>query len=218
MQVSIICSNVAHPIMPYLEAWKKEQESSGHQVDILSESRQLASGEILFLVSCSERVTQEFRNCFKHVLVLHASDLPKGRGWSPYIWDILSGKDEIVLSLIEAKDQIDTGKIWKKLNIFVPNNFLWDEINTALFKGEVNLMSWAVENCETVVPVEQDNNVEPTYWPRRTLQDSRLDPNKTLAEQFDLMRVCDPIRYPAFIEINGRKYKLILERFDEETN
>lgn len=218
MRVSIICSNVEHPVGPYLEVWKKAQEGNGHKVDILSQSTDVVSGDILFLVSCSERIPQHVRNRFKHVLVLHASDLPKGRGWSPYIWDILSGEDEIVLSLIEAEDQIDTGKIWKKTRVLISKTHLYDELNQVLFQAEVSLMSWAVENYKTVMPAEQDRNVEPTYWPRRTVQDSRLDINKTLAEQFDLLRVCDPIRYPAFFEINGRKYKLTLDRFDEEKN
>ena len=218
MRVSIICSNATHPIVPHLETWKVEQENCGHQIDILSQSGHLESGDILFLVSCSEKITQQVRDRFKHVFVLHASDLPKGRGWSPYIWDILSGKNEIVLSLIDAQNQIDTGKVWQKIHIPIPSNFLYDEVNRALFHGEVSLMSWAIENYKTVTPVEQNYNVEPTYWPRRTAEDSRLDPNKTLAEQFDLLRLCDPNRYPAFLEINGRKYKLTLDRFDEKTN
>ncbi len=218
MRISIICSNVLHPIMPYLEAWKKEQQSSSSRVQIVSESADLSSGDILFVVSCSEKITQHVRHRFRHVLVLHASDLPKGRGWSPYIWDILSGKNEIILSLIEAEDQIDTGKIWKKIRIPVPNHFLWNEINHALFQGEIGLMNWAVEHSKTVVPMEQDRNIQPTYWPKRAVQDSCLDINKTIAEQFDLLRVCDPHRYPVFFEINGQKYKLILEKFDEKTD
>lgn len=218
MRISIFCNNFSHPIIPYLEAWKKELQGTGSQVKIVSESAHLSSGDILFLVSCSEKITQDLRQRYKHVLVLHASDLPKGRGWSPYIWDILSGKNEIILSLIEAEDQIDTGKIWKKIRIPVPNNFLWNEINEALFRGEVGLMTWAVNHCETVLPLEQDKKIQPTYWPKRTAQDSCLDINKTIAEQFDLLRVCDPHRYPAFFEIKGQKYKLILEKFDEKTD
>ena len=40
-------------------------------------------GDILFLISCSERIGDAYRQKYRHVLVLHASDLPKGRGWSP---------------------------------------------------------------------------------------------------------------------------------------
>ena len=31
-------------------------------------------------------------------------------------------------------------------------------------------------------------------------------------DQFDLMRTCDPNRYPAFFELYGKKYKIILEK------
>ena len=66
-------------------------------------------GDILFLVSCSEIVKKDIRMKFRHTLVLHASSLPKGRGWSPHIWEILNGADQIVISLLEAEDKIDSG-------------------------------------------------------------------------------------------------------------
>ena len=49
-----------------------------------------------------------------YTLVLHASDLPDGRGWSPHVWDVISGKSSLTLSLINAEDSVDTGHIWKK--------------------------------------------------------------------------------------------------------
>jgi methionyl-tRNA formyltransferase len=33
-----------------------------------------------------------------------------------------------------------------------------------------------------------------------------------LAEQFDLQRICDPERYPAFFELHGHRYKLTLDK------
>ena len=39
---------------------------------------------------------------------------------------------------------------------------------------------------------------------------------KSIKEQFDLLRICDPDRYPAYFEMHGRKYKLRLEYYDEE--
>jgi methionyl-tRNA formyltransferase len=48
-------------------------------------------------------------------LVLHASDLPAGRGWSPHIWAITNGAESVTLSLLEAEDQVDSGRIWKKM-------------------------------------------------------------------------------------------------------
>ena len=73
------------------------------------------------MISCSEKISKRVIAQFEHVLVLHASDLPKGRGWSPHIWEILNRSDHITLSLIEAAEQIDEGDIWKKLKFQYQN-------------------------------------------------------------------------------------------------
>ena len=49
-----------------------------------------------------------------------------------------------------------------------------------------------------------------SFYPRRRVADSRLDPAKTVADQFDLLRVVDNERYPAFFEHRGRKYRLAI--------
>ena len=77
-------------------------------------------------------------------------------------------------------------------------------------------MSWAIQNHANIVPEVQDVSETATYWPRRTAKDSRLAIEKSIQEQFDLLRICDPDRYPAYFEMHGRQYKLRLEYYDEE--
>ena len=43
--------------------------------------------------------------------MIHASDLPKGRV-GLHTWEILDGKSEITVSLIEADESVDAGDIW----------------------------------------------------------------------------------------------------------
>ena len=45
-----------------------------------------------------------------------------------------------------------------------------------------------------------------TFYPRRGQKENELDINKTVLEQFNLLRVVDNERYPAFFKINGDKY------------
>jgi methionyl-tRNA formyltransferase len=150
--------------------------------------------------------------------VLHASDLPHGRGWSPHIWEIISGAESITLTLLEAADKVDSGKIWKKLQIAVPKHALWDEIDRRLFEAEIELINFAIANLNVIHPQEQDPSLNATYLPRRTPDDSRVDPYRSLAEQFDQIRVCDPMRFPAFFELHGHRYILTLEKNDEQSN
>lgn len=214
MKLSFLCTDEEHPVNQALLRWA-DGAGAEHQVEIVRRKRDLTGGDILFLVSCSEIVTAADRAAYRASLVLHASDLPRGRGWSPLVWEIANGSSHITLSLIEAEDKVDSGRIWKKLRIDVPRHALWEEINALLFSAELELIGFAVRELESVRPTEQDPGVAPTYYPKRNPGDSRIDPTQSIESQFDKIRVCDPKRYPAFFEMRGHKYRLVLEKFDE---
>jgi methionyl-tRNA formyltransferase len=215
MNITVLCSSPEHPVNAYLEQWADDKRVR-HQIHLVRKRSELRGGDILFLVSCSELIKAEHRAMYKHTLVLHASDLPKGRGWSPHIWEIVNGADAITLSLLEAEDRVDSGKIWLKRAIPIKKTDLWYDVNHKLFKTEIDLMNEAVESFGQIQPQPQDASINPTYYERRTPTHSELDPQKTISEQFDLMRMCDPERYPAWFEHRGQKYKISLEKVDHE--
>lgn len=191
------------------------QQQGVHQIELVRKKGELSGGDILFLISCSEIVRTAERATYHTSLVLHASDLPQGRGWSPHIWQIISGAEEITLSLLEAEDRVDSGRIWKKVRFPVPKHALWNEINERMFDAEIELIDFAVSKFDGIVPVDQSPNIEPTYFPRRSPADSQLDPAQSIASQFDKIRVCDPNRFPAFFELHGNKYKITLEKISD---
>ncbi|PJC86300.1 UDP-glucuronic acid dehydrogenase [Vibrio sp. HA2012] len=213
MKVTIICNNPQHPVYSYLEKWKKENSNS-YDIELLTTVKDVSDHrDILFLVSCSEIVHHSIRNMFRYSLVLHASDLPEGRGWSPYIWDILNGKDTLTLSLLNVEDPVDTGDIWQKKQIRLRGNELYDEINHKLFIAELELMSWACESIESSIAQPQSDIVG-SYHRKRTPEDSKLDADASIRSQFNLLRICDPDRYPAYVIINDTKYNIRLEKAD----
>ncbi|HVX76409.1 MAG TPA: formyltransferase family protein [Bradyrhizobium sp.] len=210
MKVSVLCSSESHPIYPYLEAWVKNVDAV-HQVELVREKAELTGGDILFLISCHEIISQQDRQKYAASLVIHASDLPRGRGWSPHVWQILEGKDKITVSLIEAEDKVDTGAIWAQRHLKLEGHELNDEINDKLFAIELDLMNHALESVGSGSPVPQDDR-PPSYYPRRKPEDSRLDPYRSIAEQFDLLRVADPERFPAFFDLRGHRYLVRVEK------
>ena len=211
MEISILCSDPNHPVVRRLEEWASEMNLCGHSVSLFRDKNELPGGDILFLVSCSQFIRDEERKKYKAALVLHASDLPKGRGWSPYIWAVLNGDDQITVSLLEAGETVDSGAIWLKTKFELEGHELLPEINAKLFDAEIHLMKQAVKQFERISPVLQ-SGVLGTYMPKRTPEDSRLDPNKTIAEQFDLLRVVDSQRYPAFFDYRGKRYLIKIEK------
>jgi methionyl-tRNA formyltransferase len=186
-------------------------ENLGHRVQLCFAKDELACGDILFLVSCSDIIRPGERQKYRATLVLHASDLPKGRGWSPHIWSILNGTDRIVVCLVEAAERVDMGAIWLRTEFSLEGHELLPEINEKLFAAELALMTQAVQNFAAIRPSAQQGD-SGSYMTRRTPEDSRLDVDRTIAQQFNLLRVVDNERFPAFFEYRGNRYVLKIEK------
>jgi methionyl-tRNA formyltransferase len=175
MKITLFCSDPNHPVNTYLKRWT-EAQANVHEVALVHETSQLVGGDFLFLISCTEIISASVRERYKNTLVLHASDLPRGRGWSPHIWELVQGAEHITLSLLEADDKVDNGRIWLKKKIGIPKHALWYEINHLLFTAEVQLIDDAVQNFNQIRPVAQPPLEQTTYYRKRTPQDSKIDP------------------------------------------
>lgn len=213
MKVDVLVTDPGHPVVPALLRWM-DRVRGAHAVGLIHRADEAVGGDALFLVSCGELVGPELRARYGHTLVLHASDLPAGRGWSPHVWDIVGGAEAITVCLLDAAEPVDSGPVWLRQRVEIGGGWLHDEINEALFAAEVELMDrWLelVERDEGFRPSTQAEDGV-TWHRRRTPADSELDPERTLAEQFDLLRVADPDRFPAFFELRGRRYRLTLQR------
>jgi len=216
LKISLLCTDVDHPIYPKLMNWAKTNQQL-YDIEIQTCSSALRDdGDFLFLISCSELIPDSIRARFQNTLVLHASDLPAGRGWSPHIWQIIEGRREITLTLLEAEDEVDSGKIWLKKEIPIEATALYDEINAKIFAAELAMIDQAVHEFNNISPKKQADDVMPSYYRKRTPSDSRLDVSRTLQSQFDLIRVCDPKRYPAFFDYQGQRFVVKIEKIEHE--
>jgi hypothetical protein len=94
----------------WLNDWLPEMISnllkSGHRVLWAHKISALRPADYCFYLSFSKIVSKNIRDRFLYNLVVHESDLPQGKGWSPLTWQILEGKGDITVSLIEAEDKV----------------------------------------------------------------------------------------------------------------
>jgi methionyl-tRNA formyltransferase len=215
MKISILCTNHLHPVVERLNEWVKSMVLKQHKVSLVFDKTELPGGDILFLVSCGQIIGDYERAKYKSTLVLHASDLPKRRGWSPHIWSILDGENEITVSLLEAAEPVDTGLVWLKKSFVLEGHELIDEINNKLFDAEIFLMTCAIDGAQEINPSPQIGDPG-SYMKKRTDADSEIDPNKSILEQFNLLRIVDSNRYPAFFYHLGCKYQLKIEKVKSE--
>jgi methionyl-tRNA formyltransferase len=210
--VEILCSDPTHPIYPRLLRWQADVAGKA-RVRVSTRARDVEGGDVLFLIACQEIVGRSLRDRFRHALVIHESDLPKGRGWSPLVWQVLEGRTRIPVTLLDAADKVDSGKIWQQRFVELDGTELADEINRRVSDAKIALMDWALDNIETAEPREQSG--EPSYYPRRTPADSEIDPASTFADAFDLLRIADENRYPAFIRFRGKRFRIRIDEIGE---
>lgn len=214
MNITLLCSESHHPIIPFLLKWI-ETNKLNQNINLIFNKDELNEGDLLFLISCHDIIDQSLRNKFKTTFVIHASDLPKGRGWSPHIWNILNGANKLTVTLLKAENEIDSGDIYKKIHINIEDHELWDEINEKLFNAEVQLLDYAVNSYDDLRGVQQNLEGESSFYKKRKPEDSKIDPHQSIKDQFNKIRVSDPNRYPAYFELNGVNYKLIIEKLNE---
>lgn len=212
MKIALLCSDRAHLGFAFLEEWVS-RNSARHQVTLHDRAQQLTEGDFLFLISCTEIIPATVYTRFRFPLVIHESDLPHGRGWSPLAWQILEGRHEIAVSLIEVSEHVDRGAIWKKSVLRLQGHELLDEINQRLMQVKFELVEYALAHHAHVERIEQ-KHTDATYYKRRTPEQSELDPRKSIESQFDLLRIADARRYPAFFTLRGHRYKLVVEKMD----
>ena len=148
----------------------------------------------------------------KHNLVVHESNLPKGKGWSPLTWQILEGSNEIPIVLFEATKDVDSGDIYLKDVIKLNGYELIDEIREKQATKTKELVLKFLELYPNVLPLKQKG--KETFYRRRTPEDSKLKIDKSLKEQFSLLRVVDNDKYPAFFVYKGHTYVLKIYRKD----
>ncbi|TVP43104.1 MAG: UDP-2,4-diacetamido-2,4,6-trideoxy-beta-L-altropyranose hydrolase [Gemmatimonadales bacterium] len=185
--------------------------SAGHYVRWVHRPAELARGDLAFFLGCGQIVPPERLALNVHNLVVHGSDLPRGRGWSPMTWEVLEGASYLVVSLIEAVDAVDAGPIFAQARLELEGTEVLDELRTLLADATLRLCRSFVSGYGGTAQTAIEQQGDATYYPRRTPADSEIDPKRTIAEQFDLMRVVDEDRYPAFFEWRGRMYRLRMD-------
>ena len=168
--------------------------------------------DILFILSCHEIVGDKILAKNKYNLVIHASNLPSGKGWAPLFWQIIEGKNIITFSLIEATLEVDAGPIYLQKDLVLSGFELNREIREKQAKLTIDMCLEFVENVSSMkAPVIQVG--EESFYRKRTPADSQLDISKSLEQQFNLLRIVDNDQYPAFFDIGGQRYVIKIEKY-----
>lgn len=186
--------------------------ATGYTCTWVHDAYQLQSGELCFYLSYGQIVGTEVLSKFRHNLVVHGSDLPKGKGWSPLTWQVLAGDKKHPLTLIEADLKVDSGVIYTQGWYEFEGTELIDEMRQAQAIKTIELCRNFIDNYPDIIGQARAQSGVESFYPRRRPKDSELDITRTIEQQFNLLRVVDNQSYPAFFTIAGKRYNLKIER------
>ncbi|WDL74623.1 methionyl-tRNA formyltransferase [Helicobacter winghamensis] len=162
------------------------------------------SYDVVFILSYHQLLPQEFLQLHKHNLVIHASGLPKGKGWSPLFWQVLEGKNEVVFTLFEADLKADNGVIYLQKTLHLSGVELYGELRELQAEMCQILCLEFLAMYPNLQPTAQCGNE--SFYKKRTQADSELDITKSIEEQFNLLRIVSNEEFPAFFYKNGKKF------------
>lgn len=209
-KVQILVDNINSWIIPYVKSYCDKLITDGYNCRLVYTHQNVERGDVLILLSCERKFEQLSKNKFN--LIVHESDLPNGKGWSPLTYQILEGKNKIPITLFEASENFDCGKIYLKDFIELNGTELIDEVRLKQSIKTFQMIDFFLKNFKNLNGTLQKGNE--SFYKKRTPMDSKLDIKKSIEDNFNLLRVVDNKRYPAFFVINKKKY--ILKIYQDE--
>ncbi len=173
-------------------------------IDIFEDEKKISGYDLVFVLGYTKILEDGFLSRNKLVMVIHESNLPKGRGFSPIQWQILEGVENIKVCLIEAKNKVDSGDIFESEEINLDGTELYDEIRFAQATATIKLINKFLKKYP-IFHREPQKGI-PTYYRKRNLSDSELDLNLSLEKNFPKLRIGNNEEWPSFFKLNGETY------------
>lgn len=168
--------------------------------------KEILNFDIVFILSYHQIIDKKFLKQNKLNIIIHASNLPQGKGWAPLFHQIIEDKNEITFSLFEADDKADNGDIYLKKNLKLNSLELYEELRE---KQATFILDMCLEFLKLYPNIKaKKQKGQESFYPKRNPKDSELDINKSLKEQFNLLRIVSNEEFPAFFYKDGKKFIL----------
>lgn len=147
----------------------------------------------------------------KNVIVFHASDLPKGRGWAPIANTILNNEAKFVITGIIANNEIDKGPIVLKASMDMRPYFT----ASILRNIDNELISYLTAELSELCALGElksvpQNEKNATYQNRRISSDLELQLHNKLKDCIPLLRSAER-EHPCYLLVGDIKYEISIK-------
>ncbi len=191
-----------------------EFESLGYKSRVIWSTDQIQEGDILFVLGFTRLIPEVSLRKNKFNFVIHESNLPDGRGFSPVAWQVLSGRSIIPVVAFSPTSDFDRGEIFCRDEIILEGHELYEEIRQKQYSATKRLLSRLLADYPHYKPRPQAPGG--STYPRRKPSDQELNLNDSIESQFNVLRTANNALCPAYFIRGGIKYIIKIEKFDEK--
>jgi len=135
-----------------------------------------------------------------------AENLPKGRGRSPMNWSILEGRERFFTNLFRYDPGVDSGAILDTFRFSIRPE---DTAETMHFKNALAMKRLITRNLDALrqerFTLKPQDGTAPTFYPKRSPEDSIIDWRLNIAEIERFIRAVAPPFSGAFTFLDGEK-------------
>ncbi|MGA1794834.1 MAG: formyltransferase family protein [bacterium] len=198
-----------------LNVYKELQEDTKHNFklvtvpDALQDEVQKFDPELIVFLHWSWLIPSDVLKY--RCISTHTAPLPRYRGGSPIQNQILAGETESAVTLFYTSEALDAGEIILQETISLEGDL--KDIFERVEKASIKMVKGFLGGKTDSRPQEGT----PTYCERRTPEQGRIDPSKSAAYNYNLVRALNMPPYPpAFIECDDGKRLYVLKATLEE--
>jgi len=204
IKVAYLLDNSNNWIKKYIKKSKLLIKSQKYTFKIFTNFRKIKNHDIVFIISYTKILKHSFLKKNKLNLVIHASSLPRGKGFAPIQWQILKKKNKINFCLLKATEKVDGGEIYEKDFILLDGTELYDKIRYLQAMATIKIISRFLKKYPDVTSIQQKGRS--TFYRRRTKKDSILNINLPIKKLFNQMRIANNEKWPLFFIYKKKKY------------
>ena len=164
--------------------------------------------DITLMLSYYKIIPPKYLNITKYNLVVHESNLPKGRGFSPLYHQIIEGKTLITFSIFECLKEMDSGKIYLKKKFYFSPTLIYNEIKERQLDSALILFDMFIKKIKNKKNYIKsiDQKEKPSYFKKFKSTASKIDITKTIKSQINIMRTRDNNNFPSYFYYKKRKF------------
>jgi methionyl-tRNA formyltransferase len=211
IKVAILFDPTNDWIKGYVTSSPLIDELSGrYDISFFDDHKKARDFEVVFILGYTKLLDRNFLDSNRLNLVVHESALPEGKGFSPVQWQVLDNNDNIPVSLIEAVEEADAGEIIENDTIDLTGYELFDEIREKQAAATMRIIGSFFSKYPDYKKTSQSG--KGSFYRKRTEKDDELDPEKSIREQFNHLRIANNEDFPLYFIVDGHKYYIKISK------